>query len=106
MEEATNLKLDIFVWTGCGFGYFLLYFGSTYSPALLVIISLEKFFALYFPLKTKTVCTVSMARKVSLVTAIIFIGFNLQYFFITKKFEDSVGEYCYYGNVPDKYLNI
>ena len=106
VEEATDLKLDIFVWTGCGFGYFLLYFGSTYSSVLLVIILFEKFFALYFPLKTKTLCTVSMARKVSLVTAIIFIGFNLQYFFITKKLGDSVGEYCYYGNAPEKYLNI
>ena len=67
---------------------------------------MEKFFALYFPLKTKTVCTVSRARKVSLVTAIIFIGFNLQYFFITKKFEDSVGDYCEYGNVSQKYWNI
>ena len=106
VEEATDIKLDIFVWTGCGFGYFLLYFGSTYSSVILVIISLEKFFALYFPLKTKTVCTVSMARRVSLVTGIIFIGFNLQFFFISKKFGDSFGEYCYYGNVLDKYLNI
>ena len=106
MEEATDLKLDIFVWTRCGFGYFLLYFGSTYSSSLLVIISLEKFFALYFPLKTKTVCTVSMARKISLVTGVIGIGFNLQFFFITEKFGDSLGEYCYYGNVPKKYLNI
>ena len=106
VEEATDLRIDIFVWTGCGFGYFLLNVGLNYSPALLVIISLEKFFALYFPLKTKTVCTVGMARRVSFITGIIFIGFILQYFFITKKFEDSFGEYCYYGNVPDKYLNI
>ena len=106
IEEATNLKIDIFVWTGCGFGYFLGYFGQNYSSSLLVIISLEKFFALYFPLKTKTVCTVSMARRLSLVTAIIFIGFDLQYFFITKKFEDSFGEYCDYGNVSCKYLTI
>ena len=106
VEEATDLQIDIFVWTGCGFGYFLLYFGSTYSSVLLVTISLEKFFALYFPLKTKTVCTVSMARRVSFITGIIFIGFNLQFFFITKMFGDSFGEYCYYGNVPEQYRNI
>ena len=106
VEEATDLKLDIFLWTGCGFGYFLMTFGSNYSSFLLVIISLEKFFALYFPLQTKTVCTVSMARKVSLVTGITFIGFDLQYFFITKKFEDTFGDYCYYGNVSWKYLSI
>ena len=76
VEEATNLELDIFVWTGCGFGFFIMYFGFSSSSALLVIISVEKCFALYFPLKTKTVCTVSMARKVSLVTGIIFVGFK------------------------------
>ena len=106
IEQATNLNVDIFVWMGYGFGYFLGYFGQNYSSSLLFIISLEKFFALYFPLKPKTFCTVSMARKVSMVTAIIFIGFDLQYFFITKKFEDSFGKYCYYGNVSWKYLNI
>ena len=47
-----------------------------------------------------------MARRVSLVTAIIFIGFNLPYFFIAKMFEDSVGKYCQYGNVSEKYLSI
>ena len=106
VEEITNHQIDIFAWTGCGLGFFLQYFGSTYSSVLLVIISLEKFFALYFPLKTKTVCTVSMARKVSLVTGFIFIGFDLQFFFITEKFEDSLGEYCAYGNVSDTYLLI
>ena len=45
-------------------------------------------------------------KKLSLVTAIIFIGFNLQFFFISKKFGDSFGEYCYYGNIPEQYRNI
>ena len=91
--------------TGCGFGYFLMYFGFSSSSALLVLISVEKFFALYFPFKTKAMFTVSMARKVSLVTAIIFVGFNSQFFFITKKFADEFGEYCYYS-VSWNYLSI
>ena len=107
VEEATNYQIDIFLWTGCGFGYSLFYFGFTFSSALLVIISVEKFCALYFPLRTKTICTVSMARKISLVTGIIFIGFNLQFFFFTKSFEDGYGKYCYYGNISwDAYLTI
>ena len=105
MEEATDFKLDIFIWTGCGFGYFLLYFGMNSSSALLIIISVEKFFALYFPFKTKAICTVCMTRRVSFVTAVIFMGFNIQFFFITKKFEDSVGAYCYYG-ISWGYLSI
>ena len=48
VEEATNFQLDIFVWTGCGFGFFMMYFGFSSSSAFLVIISVEKFFALYF----------------------------------------------------------
>ena len=105
VEEATNFQVDIFVWTGCGLGYFLMYFGFSASSGILVIISVEKFYALYFPFKTKTICTVSMARKVSLVTAIIFVGFNLQLFFITKKNEDVFGKYCSYGNVSETYFN-
>ena len=77
VEEATNLELDIFVWTGCGLGFFMMYFGFSSSSTLLVIISVEKCFALYFPFKTKTVCTVRTARRVSLVTVLIFVGFNL-----------------------------
>ena len=105
MVEATNFQLDIFVWTGCGFGFFMMYFGFSCSPALLVIISIEKCLALYFPLKTKSVCTVSMARKVSLVTLLIFVGFNLQFLFIAKKFKGKFGEYCSYGNLG-LYLEI
>ena len=93
------------MWTGCGFGYFLLYFGVTYSSALLVIISVEKCFALYFPFKTKAICTVRTARRISLVSGVIFVAFNLQFFFITKKYEDSVGKYCHYGNASREYLS-
>ena len=44
--------------------------------------SIEKFFALYFPLKTRSVCTVGTARWVSGVTALVFAAFNAQAFFI------------------------
>ena len=106
MEEATNFQVDIFVWTGCGFGFFVMYFGFSSSSALLVVISVEKCFALYFPFKTKTVCTVGTARRVSLVTVLIFVGFNLQFLFIGKKFEDEFGAYCSYGNVSEFYVDL
>ena len=65
-----------------------------------------KMFCLYFPFKTKTVCTVVTARRVSLVTVIIFVGFNLQFLFIGKKFEDEFGEYYSYGNISKFYVDI
>ena len=71
VQPLTRGAVDPFVWTDCKFGYFLIYFGYDYSSALLIIISVEKFIALYFPLRTKTICTVRVAKRVSLATAII-----------------------------------
>ena len=51
--------------------------------------SVEKFFALYFPLKTKTVCTVKMAKKVTIVAAGTLAAYESQFFFIMKKHEDN-----------------
>ena len=82
-----------------------MYFGFSYSSVILVIISIEKFVALYFPFKTKTICTVSVARRVSLVTAVIFAGFNAQFIYIAKKKYTEHGTYCSYGG-PEKYTVI
>ena len=106
LEEFTDFKVDMFTWTGCGFGYFLMYFGSNYSSALLVIISAEKCIALYLPFKSKTICTVRTARIVSFVTALIFVAFDLQFFFISKEFEDKFGNYCFYDDSFKHYWNI
>ena len=107
VQEITNGDVDIFLWTNCTVGFFLLYFGANYSSALLVIISVEKFLALYFPFKTKSICTVRIARMVSLVTAVIFIAFDLQFPFMGKVKTNKYGqEYCDYGNVPMSYFKI
>ena len=69
--------------------------------------SIEKFFALYFPLKTRSVCTVRTARWVSLGTALIFIIFNTQAFFIYKAQTNSNGLYfCVHIRVPEKYRPV
>ena len=44
----------------------------------------EKFFALYFPLKTRSICTVTMAKRVTFVATLILAGYNMQNFFIRK----------------------
>ena len=97
VEEATNLQCDIFTWTTCGFGHFLLYFGLNYSSALLVILTVEKFIALYFPFKTK---------RASLVSAVIFAFYCSKFAFLSIELTDDYGVFCWYGNVSWDYLSI
>ena len=78
-------------WGDCRLYKFLFFFCEHYSSALIVIMSIEKFFALYLPLKTRSVCTVSTARWVLLGAALIFIIFNTQAFFIYKAQTNSNG---------------
>ena len=106
IEELTNFEIDIFVWTNCKVGYVLMYFAFNYSSALLVIICFERFLALYFPFKTKTLCTVRIARRVSLITAVVHLAFASQFSLMGKLFVDMYGEYCSYGNVSERYQNI
>ena len=56
-----------------------MFFGFNFSAATLVILSVEKCMALYFPLKTKTICTVRTARRVSLVTGAICLLWAVQF---------------------------
>ena len=62
--------------------------------------SVEKFFALYFPLKTKIVCTVKMAKRVTVCASIIISAFDCQFFFIMEKHKDN---YCEFKRVSKKY---
>ena len=48
------------------------------------MMSIEKFIALYFPLKTRNICTVKTAKWSCLCSAILFVGFNSQFFFVIK----------------------
>ena len=107
IHEATDGEVDIFLWTKCKLAYFIMYFGFNYSSALLVIISVEKFLALYFPFKTKSICTVRIARRVSLVTGVIFLAWDSQFFILGKaKFNIFGQKYCDYGNVSLDYTKI
>ena len=88
------------LWTGCKLSYFLHYFVTHNSSALLVIMSVEKCLALYFPFKTKSICTVKVAKRVTLVTALVFVAFDSQFFFIIKKVSNS---FCSFVRVPESY---
>ena len=98
--------VDVDILTNCILGHFLPYFGMNYSSALLVIISTEKFFALYFPFKAKTMCTVRTAKKVSAVTALIYIAYDLQFPFLVTVGTGIHGLSCHYRNVPVTYFRI
>ena len=67
----------------------------------------EKFFALYFPLKTRSICTVAMAKKVTFVVVLILLAINLQHCFIWEAAVNANGlKYCKLVNVPDGYIEI
>ena len=66
--------------------------------------TIEKFFALYFPLKTRSICTVDTARKISGIIVFILAAFNAQSFFIYKAETDSHGyDRCLYVRVSETY---
>ena len=90
-------------WTDCKFCLFCWYFFRQFSSALLVIMSIEKFIALYFPLKIRNICTVKTARWVSGIAFFIYALFNSQ-FFVTGK-SDKI-KVCTYDEPFDDYINI
>ena len=55
--------------------------------------SLEKCFAVYFPLKSKSVCTVKTAKWVTGVFGIILAGYNIVYFFLRETQIDKKSGY-------------
>ena len=66
--------------------------------------AIEKLFALYFPLKSKTVCTVKTAKWVTGVTALIFFSYDVQYLILYKSVKTNAGGYCIIHN--RKYFRI
>ena len=76
LGHLTRWKIFLFVWTDCKLGYFLYRFGGHYSSILLTAMSIEKLFALYFPLKAKSYCTVGTAKWVTSILALIIAGLN------------------------------
>ena len=55
--------------------------------------SFEKCFAVYFPLKSKTVCTVKTAKWVTGIVGVILIGYNIVCFLFKKSQIDETTGY-------------
>ena len=78
-------------WTDCKPAFFLHRLAAQYSSMLLAIMSIEKFFALFFPLKAKSYCTVGTAKWITGILAIIIASFNSPIFIGIK----AIGKYCF-----------
>ena len=65
-----------------------------YSSWLLVVMSFEICFAVYLPLKSKTVCTVRTAKWTTGIVGTILAGYNsVQFFANDTRFITSYGRY-------------
>ena len=62
----------------------MFYFGKHYSSMLLVMMSMKKCFAVYFPLQSKTVCTVRTAKWATGIVGFILAGYNSVHFVLRK----------------------
>ena len=81
LRHLTRGQIDPRSWTDCKLYYFMFYYGMHYSSMLLVLMSVEKCFAVYFPLKSKTVCTIRTAKWTTGIVGIILAGYNILHFF-------------------------
>ena len=68
--------------------------------------SVEKFFALYFPLKTRSICTVKTAKWVTSISTLIFLAYCCQIFIIADVRIYYHYSYCKWVNVPNSYIKI
>ena len=84
LRHLTRREVDVRMWTDCKLYYFMFYFGRHYSSMLLVLMSLEKCFAVYFPLKSKSVCTVKTAKWATGIVGVSLAGYNTVHFFLRE----------------------
>ena len=107
IQYLTRGQVYPFAWTDCKLGKGIHSFCQHFSSSLLVIMAVEKCFALYFPLQTKRFSTVGTAKKITSISALILFIFHIQSFFIYEAETASYGaKRCIFTNVPDEYKFI
>ena len=90
--NLTHWRVNLFLWAKCKLPRFIESFCFEYSSALLMIMSIEKCYALYFPFKAKVVCTVKTAKWVSGITAAIYAVFNSPLLVLVSPGEDEAAQ--------------
>ena len=74
-----------------------------FSSSLLVMMSLEKCFAVYFPLKSKSICTVRTAKWATGIVGTILASYNITHFFANESdFSKYYGHYTCFPNFDIK----
>ena len=104
--HLTRRQVDPRSWTDCKLYYFMFYFGSHYSSTLLVLMSVEKCFAVYFPLKAKTVCTVKTAKLATSASGVVLAAFNTNNLFLESHFIKSSGRHMCLFNFDRSIISI
>ena len=94
--HLTRRQVDPRQWTGCKLYYFMFYFGNHYSSTLLVLMSVEKCFAVYFPLKSKTFCTVRTAKWTTGVVGVVLAAYDTNNLFLEYHWS-SPPYYCLFN---------
>ena len=106
IRDLTHDNINLWRLVDCKIGRYLYDLGRFCSSAILVILCVEKCIALYFPFKTKNICTVRKAKWVTFIVVSILAIYNLHQFFmlsysLRKKNGDKL---CY--PVSDIYRKI
>ena len=78
--ESSHQTIDISVYARCTLDYFTYYFSYQYSAWILVLISIERFFSIVYPIKAKVLATPLRARQICLVLALILTIINVYHF--------------------------
>ena len=107
MNDLTDGNIRPSSWLDCKLYMFLYHFFAHYSSAILIIMSIEKFIALYFPFKAKILCTLRNAKLSAILTALIFIIFDAQFFYLFE-FIDGACRYVdkSYGFVIERIKSV
>ena len=98
LSYLTNGEVNAYAWTKCGLVFFCWYFFRHYSSSLLTMMTVEKFIALYFPFKTKSVCTVRTAKWATGIAGVFYALVNIFWFFVVKVETSNEGKitFCYF----------
>ena len=68
----------------CKLTMFLVHFSIEFSAWLIVAVTIERFLAVWFPLKASTMCNLSRAKFITLIVAVIFMLVNSHIFWTAE----------------------
>ena len=70
------------------------------------MMSIEKCIVIYFPLKSKNICTVKTVKWACLISGIVFAAYNSQFFFIVEARDIGTRIACRNTRVSPEYISI